>query len=747
MAFGTELKDAFRPINSWVQNGISWLDDIQSFYRERALIEREYASKLSALAKDHERKKRKTAAAVSVGDVPALTSGTSENSSLQTWAAIISATEQTAKEHNKLGLEYAEDVADTIKGIANRFEDFRKHHTKLAAKMMSERDNAYNDVKRTKGQYDYNCKECNALKTKAEKHLDASNVKAERGYKSQLVELNNSKNAYLLSLNVANRHKEHFYHETLPDLLNSMQDLSETRTAKLNAIWTRSCEMELKCLNASIGHSSGVLALIPRNVPTLDSMMFIQHNKTDWQEPADFYFEASHVWRDTPDMATDEAARIFLLNLLGKGKAGLEQMKQEVDKKRREIENFQRTKESVKIDESRAAQDAEVTKNLLNAWDDLVASDSKRITLETEVESILSAVGDLTRDARSHKFKATSFKIPTSCDLCGEKIIGFGSKGFHCKDCGYSCHSKCEMKVPAACPGVLDKAQKKALKTEKAASPMSPLTPTISMTPSFDREPPSPALPEMNAGNSLSRSNTMTSLSSTLVPSRNPSQLTRAESKRSVQTFEEDNPVMGRAPVKSPGLSAVVGQARRVMAPPPSQYVKPSPAELHGESANLKPKGKMLYAYTARDSGEISIPEGTEFTIVEGDDEGWTKISYGGDEGVVPTSYMEVLPQSSTLASPAFQPGHSYSSSNASISTMGTASGKKKGPAVAPKRGAKKVQYVEAVYDYEARTDQEFSMIEGDKFVLINRDTGDGWTDVELNGVTKSVPTSYIQEM
>lgn len=57
------------------------------------------------------------------------------------------------------------------------------------------------------------------------------------------------------------------------------------------------------------------------------------------------------------------------------------------------------------------------------------------------------------------------------------------------------------------------------------------------------------------------------------------------------------------------------------------------------------------------------------------------------------------------------------------------------------------MQYVEAVYDYEARTDQEFSMTEGDKFILINRDTGDGWTDVELNGVTKSVPTSYIQEL
>lgn len=297
---------------------------------------------------------------------------------MTTWTSIIHSTEQIAKEHNILGISYAEEVADTLKSIAHRFEQFRKEHTKLAAKMLSERDNAYNDVKRTKGQYDYHCKECNSLKTKAEKHLDASNVKAERGYKSQLVELNNAKNSYLISVNVANRHKEHFYHETLPDLMNSMQDLSETRTEKLNVIWEKASEMELNCLQKSIEHGKLALAQIPKNTPTLDSLMFIQHNKSEWSEPPDFYFEASHVWRDTPDMATDETARIFLLNLLGKGKSGLEVMKQEVDKKRREIETLQRTKESVKSDESRAAQDSEVTKVSFSIGAGRVAADLDR---------------------------------------------------------------------------------------------------------------------------------------------------------------------------------------------------------------------------------------------------------------------------------------------------------------------------------------------------------------------------------
>jgi hypothetical protein len=69
------------------------------------------------------------------------------------------------------------------------------------------------------------------------------------------------------------------------------------------------------------------------------------------------------------------------------------------------------------------------------------------------------------------------------------------------------------------------------------------------------------------------------------------------------------------------------------------------------------------------------------------------------------------------------------------------------GPAVAPRRGAKKLQYVEALYDYEARSDVEWSMSEGDRFVLVTRDSGDGWADVEKGGVTKSVPANYIQEV
>lgn len=127
-------------------------------------------------------------------------------------------------------------------------------------------------------------------------------------------------------------------------------------------------------------------------------------------------------------------------------------------------------------------------------------------------------------------------------------------------------------------------------------------------------------------------------------------------------------------------------------------------------------------------------------------DGGWTKIRVGfGSEGLVPTAYLEELPAASSAATtPNIErPMSTYSDS----STSATAAAKKKGPAVAPKRGAKKVKYVEALYAYEAQSEAEFDMAEGERFILISMGSGDGWADVERGGETRSVPANYIKEV
>lgn len=135
------------------------------------------------------------------------------------------------------------------------------------------------------------------------------------------------------------------------------------------------------------------------------------------------------------------------------------------------------------------------------------------------------------------------------------------------------------------------------------------------------------------------------------------------------------------------------------------------------------------------------------------------RVRANGQTGLVPASYVELSP--TPAASPNLngssstandngngRPESAYSTSSASLagSTNTATAGKRRGPAVAPKRGAKKLQYVVAMYDYEARTDAEWSMSEGDRFVLVNRDSGNGWADVEKGGLTKCVPANYIED-
>ncbi len=125
---------------------------------------------------------------------------------------------------------------------------------------------------------------------------------------------------------------------------------------------------------------------------------------------------------------------------------------------------------------------------------------------------------------------------------------------------------------------------------------------------------------------------------------------------------------------------------------------------------------------------------------------GWIKVRAGYKDGLVPASYVEVGPAAPIVPQGTGQsarPASTYSNSGSSITSA--PAGRKKGPAVAPRRGAKKLKYVEALYEYAAQSDAEHSMAEGERFVLIKEDPGDGWVEVEKGGATKSVPASYVQ--
>lgn len=713
--FGLELKDGFRPVNAWVSNGITWLDDIQQFYRERSAIEKEYSAKLNALAKKYYEKKAKKSSSLSVGDTPTMTPGSLESASLTTWTTQITTLESRAAEHDRFGGELLSHIADPLKIIATRYEELRKRHEEYAAKLERERDGTYGDLRKMKGKYDATCQEVENKRKKTESSFDYSKTKAQNAYQQQVSEMHNVKNSYLIAINVTNKQKERYYHEYVPDLMDSLQDLAESRTTKLNGIWSTAAQLESGMLKRSADYVNHLTQEIPRNVPQLDSMMFVRHNVGQWQEPLDKVFEPSPVWHDDNAMVVNDTAKVFLRNVLSKSKGQLGELRRQVDTKRREVEGAQRVKTQIREGKDKR-DEVEVVKGIFALQEELHQVDHKRLTAEVETSTITGAVGDVTLGAKSHNFKSQTFKIPTNCDLCGERIWGLSAKGFDCRDCGYTCHSKCEMKVPAECPGEQNKDEKKKLKSERqeAANSLKPVAPSDSIA----------ELPD------VSRSNTMNSLSSGYAASAN-----RSVSGSGHMSPTEETPPERPTALK-PNMTGGTLWKNRVVAPPPTSYVSELPGSLpNGSSTSvaLEQKGKMLYAYDANGDGEITVAEGKEVVILEPDDGGWTKVKSIFKEGLVPTAYLELLPVP--------RPPSIISNSGSSIQS----SSKKQGPAVAPRRGAKKLKYVEALYEYTAQSDAEHSMVEGEKFVLIKEDPGDGWAEVEKGGRVGSVPANYVQ--
>lgn len=400
----------------------------------------------------------------------------------------------------------------------------------------------------------------------------------------------------MISINVTNKQKERYYHEYVPDLLDSLQDLSESRVTKLNAIWLQAAAIEKATLDRStqlVQHLSGE---IPRNNPVLDSMMFVRHNTAEWREPTDFKFEPSPVMYDDDAMSTNGPSKVFLQNILGKSKSELSSLRGEVDSKKREVEAGKQVKRNIRQGKDKR-DEIEVSRSVFVLLEHFHGAERRKITAEVEVSTILQAVGDVSLGAVNHTFEAKTFKIPTNCDLCGERIWGLSAKGFACQACGFTCHSKCQLKVPADCPGDMDKETRRGLKARRQEAAH-----TAPSTDDGDSRAPTSSSPR------LTRTETMGSMNT--LSSGYAASAQRSVSGISVPTLD-DSDLNKPLPVRS-STSA----KPRVLAPPPAQWS-------NGDSVtrSSEKRAKMVYAYQKNAAGEISIAEGREVVVVEADGE------------------------------------------------------------------------------------------------------------------------------
>ncbi|PHH72141.1 hypothetical protein CDD80_4739 [Ophiocordyceps camponoti-rufipedis] len=587
LSFGSTLKDGFRPASVWLGYNITWLDEVQQFYRDRAVIEKEYSTKLTALARKYYEKKNKRSPLLSVGESPAMTPGSVENASLNAWSTQLSTLESRAAENDRFANNLVSHVAEPLKMMSARFDDLRKRHAEYADKLVAERDASAAELRKVKAKYDAACLEVEAKRKKSESQSDKA--KAQSAYQQQILEMNDAKNTYLIAINVANRQKHSYYNDYMPELMDSLQDLSHFRVQKLNDVWTVAVHLEDEALVQARVLMESLALEIPRNEPHLDAVMYMRHNLGSSTEMADREFEPNPVWHDDDAMVVNETAKVYLRNVLTKSKAQLSDLRREVDKKRREVDAAKALKRRVREGAEKNKDEAEVVRSLFALQEELHALDRRRLTAEVEVSTITGAVGDVTLGAKNHNFKGQTFKMPTNCDLCGERIWGLSAKGFDCRDCGYTCHSKCEMKVPADCPGEQTKEERKKLKAERQEAANRLLAPDP--RPAHVAEPPPPP-----SSSALVRSDTMNSLSSASARRpggpRTPTTDDGQDGSTRTGSTSATTPTTLSSGVRSPTM----GARKRVMAPPPAAYIGEGGANGVVKEEERK-KGRMVYAF------------------------------------------------------------------------------------------------------------------------------------------------------
>ncbi|PKC08302.1 FCH-domain-containing protein [Rhizophagus irregularis] len=411
MSFGTELKDQVSSVNQFVQSGIHFLNDFRDFIKERAQIEKEYAQKIEALVKKYSSKKDKKALAMTVGDFPKEndTEVDVESSTfLKAWSVILEETDNIAKERAKFSETLSTNVMEKVKTVATRKEEIRKKHMEFAQKLVTDRDKIYSERKKVKTRYDECCVE-----------VQSSQQRLDRSTDDKVLE-------------------------------KQLQELNESRIVALKSIWDDYVNFEISVLEESKNHLDTSLQIINDVDSHIDSELFINNNKRSWEEPADFVFESSPIYSDTEELVDDENSRVYLSNKLSKAKRNLTKLTSEIESKRKEIDGMESLKEAYENNPRLGDSDA-VTDNLHRTIREYTILETNRVKYQTHVESIVEAIGDIGHDQESHDFKNASFTIPTTCDLCQTTIWGIAKQGFTCKDCGYNCHARCEMKVPPIC--------------------------------------------------------------------------------------------------------------------------------------------------------------------------------------------------------------------------------------------------------------------------------------------------------
>jgi hypothetical protein len=389
-------------------------------------------------------------------------------------------------------------------------------------------------------------------------------------------EMHIAKNNYILALNVANSFKKKYYNSDMVTLMDQLEEQAIIRVNHLKDIINNYLRLEANVLTDSQSHLDKILISVSKISVEEDNALFVKTHKgaEPWQEPFDFKFESSLIFKDTDELVNDEQGKIYMYNKLGKIRGKLSLVENEILGKKRELEGLKNLFDAYTKNPSTGDAD-DVREQMIEAIRATTVLEGTKTRYTTSIDVIVGSIGEDDQGKRHNLVKST-FAIPTPCNYCEEKI--WLQAGLTCKDCGYNCHAKCEMKVPAFCTN------EKPTKGKKSNLAPSPSSSTLSAGPV--RSSNSIASPASSNGGSAALNS--------------PS-------------------LLGVSYATSPSSGVGVGANK-------GNTIKKGSMSVSANSGGAK-SAKVLYGYEAANTDELTIEEGQIVRIIVNDDgTGWLKV-------------------------------------------------------------------------------------------------------------------------
>ncbi|EIW81337.1 hypothetical protein CONPUDRAFT_82321 [Coniophora puteana RWD-64-598 SS2] len=635
-SYGKNLPDQVDQIASALDAHIGLLEDVRELYRDRATLEREYASKLQTLVRkaDERRAKREVTIVGGIHPAKPITDGDVKQSTiLQAYTQVTASMASTAQDHIKLAENLVQKVTEPLRLVEKRNVELKTKEMQFYQRLLSDRDSLYADRIKMKQKYDESCTDLESYRAKQAKLQDDRHAdRIAKLFDEQRVDMLTNKNMYIISTAIANSAKEKFFTNDLPNIEDAFQDIQSRLVEKLVDIMLECQGIQRDHQDALIKHVVGAEDALKVVQPSKDQELFIEHNVRPFNTPADWTFEPCASHYDTDEMSTEPAPKIFLQNKLAKARSKLDELTPILISKRHESEKLGEIVKAYTANKSLGSVDDALV-NYFDASQQTILYESSERIIKTELEAISSTLGGDEGGQYPHSFKSTSFSIPTPCGFCKVSMWGFSKQGKTCTACGLAVHFKCELKIPADCTEAqgqhnasetLTRTTSKVIKPElKASASEETLTnaepgdiPTPSSFINFTKETQASArmLFDFSASSPFELSVTDGAI---------------------VHVLEEDD---GSGWVKVADQTGGKGLV-------PASYLESLDEQPGGAPASRARYVRVLYDWVPQGPDEISVKEGEVIELSDdpanGTDAGWWEgFSAAGQKGIFPSNYV-----------------------------------------------------------------------------------------------------------